>query len=37
MKNPELRKIQTVGNAMVDVFHNLALFVIGATIVWPAN
>ena len=31
MKTPDLTKIQTVGNAMVDVFHNLALFVIGAT------
>ena len=37
MKNPDLTKIQTVGNAMVDVFHNLALFVIGATIVWSAT
>ena len=36
MKSPELTKIQTVGNTMVDVFHNLALFVIGATIVWSA-
>ncbi len=29
-------KIQKVGNAMVDLFHYLALFVIGATIVWSA-
>ena len=36
MQNPALTKIQTVGNVMVDVFHNLALFVIGATIVWSA-
>lgn len=36
MKNPDLTKIQTMGNAMVDLFHNLALFVIGATIVWSA-
>jgi len=36
MKNPYQVKIQAAGNAMVDVFHNLALFVIGATIVWSA-
>lgn len=36
MKNPDLSKIQTVGNLMVDIFHNLALFIIGATIVWSA-
>jgi len=36
MKNHDLTKIQTVGNVMVDLFHNLALFVIGATIVWSA-
>ena len=36
MKNPYQVKIQLAGNAMVDVFHNLALFVIGATIVWSA-
>ena len=29
-------KIQHVGDLMVDVFHFLALFVIGATIVWSA-
>ena len=36
MNNPELTKVQTIGNKMVDVFHILALFVIGATIVWSA-
>ncbi len=36
MKNHDLTKIQSVGNVMVDLFHNLALFVIGATIVWSA-
>ncbi len=36
MKNHDLTKIQAVGNVMVDLFHNLALFVIGATIVWSA-
>jgi len=29
-------KIQSAGNLMVNVFHYLALFVIGATIVWSA-
>ncbi|NOQ78587.1 MAG: phosphate starvation-inducible protein PhoH [Gammaproteobacteria bacterium] len=29
-------KIQNIGDAMVDVFHYLALFVIGGTIVWSA-
>ncbi|MDJ0834740.1 MAG: phosphate-starvation-inducible PsiE family protein [Gammaproteobacteria bacterium] len=29
-------KIQTVGDAMVDLFHYFALFVIGGTIVWSA-
>ncbi len=28
--------IQKIGNTMVDLFHYLALFVIGATIVWSA-
>lgn len=36
MNNPELTKVQIIGNKMVDVFHILALFVIGATIVWSA-
>lgn len=29
-------KIQKIGNSMVDVFHFLALFVIGGTVVWSA-
>ncbi len=29
-------RIQKAGNTLVDVFHYLALFVIGATIVWSA-
>ena len=29
-------RIQEVGDAMVDIFHYLALFVIGGTIVWSA-
>lgn len=29
-------KIQIVGDTMVDLFHYLALFVIGGTIVWSA-
>lgn len=29
-------KIQNIGDAMVDIFHYLALFVIGGTIVWSA-
>lgn len=29
-------KIQTIGDTMVDIFHYLALFVIGGTIVWSA-
>lgn len=28
--------IQSIGDAMVDVFHYLALFIIGGTIVWSA-
>ena len=35
MKN-ETEKIQKLGNLLVDMFHYLALFVIGATIVWSA-
>ncbi len=31
-----MKKLQNVGNTMVDVFHYLALFVIGGTIVWSA-
>lgn len=29
-------KIQKIGDVMVDAFHYLALFVIGATVVWSA-
>lgn len=29
-------RVQQIGDVMVDVFHYLALFVIGATIVWSA-
>lgn len=35
MGNREER-IQKIGDVMVDLFHYLALFVIGATIVWSA-
>ena len=31
-----MKKLQNVGNTMVDVFHYLALFVIGGTVVWSA-
>lgn len=30
-------KIQNIGDSMVDIFHYLALFVIGGTIVWSAT
>ena len=33
----EIDKIQKFGNILVDVFHYLALFMIGATIVWTAT
>lgn len=29
-------KIQSFGNTLVDLFHYLALFIIGATVVWSA-
>ncbi len=29
-------RLQVLGSALVDIFHNLALFVIGATVVWSA-
>lgn len=32
----EKEKIQKIGNVLVDVFHYLALFIIGATVVWSA-
>jgi len=31
-----MKKLQNIGNTMVDVFHFLALFVIGGTVVWSA-
>jgi phosphate starvation-inducible membrane PsiE len=36
MKNRLEEKIQVFGNSLVDIFHSLALFVIGGTIVWTA-
>lgn len=33
----EINKIQTCGNVLVDIFHFLALFIIGATVVWSAT
>ena len=30
------KKIQAIGDVMVDMFHYIALFVIGGTIVWSA-
>lgn len=30
-------KAQKIGNSLVDAFHYLALFVIGATVVWSAS
>ena len=34
--NKITKKIQNTGDLMVDIFHYLALFVIGGTIVWSA-
>lgn len=34
--NYKTDRIQKIGSLLVDVFHYLALFVIGATIVWSA-
>ncbi|MCW8930875.1 MAG: phosphate-starvation-inducible PsiE family protein [Gammaproteobacteria bacterium] len=34
--NKITNKIQSTGDMMVDIFHYLALFVIGGTIVWSA-
>ena len=34
--NPKTQRIQDIGDVMVDIFHYLALFIIGATIVWSA-
>lgn len=34
--NKATQKVQELGNTLVDIFHLLALFVIGATVVWSA-
>ncbi|OOZ65158.1 hypothetical protein BOW45_03660 [Solemya velum gill symbiont] len=34
--NKDTEKVQRFGNILVDGFHYLALFIIGATIVWSA-
>jgi phosphate starvation-inducible membrane PsiE len=34
--NFDTEKVQDLGNALVDIFHYLALFIIGATVVWSA-
>jgi phosphate starvation-inducible membrane PsiE len=34
--NVETEKVQKIGNVLVDLFHYLALFIIGATVVWSA-
>jgi len=34
--NFKTEKVQRIGNVLVDAFHYLALFIIGATIVWSA-
>ena len=34
--NIETDRVQRFGNTLVDMFHFLALFVIGATVVWSA-
>lgn len=31
-----MEKIQKIGNVLVDIFHYLALFAIGATVIWSA-
>ncbi|CAG7857273.1 hypothetical protein MCAMS1_02041 [biofilm metagenome] len=36
MMDDKIQLIQKIGNRLVDVFHHLALFGIGATIVWSA-
>ncbi len=35
--NKDTEKVQRIGNILVDGFHYLALFIIGATIVWSAS
>lgn len=34
--NEDMEKVQKIGSILVDGFHYLALFVIGATVVWSA-
>ena len=34
--NFEIKKVQKIGNILVDIFHYLALFMIGATVLWSA-
>jgi protein PsiE len=34
--NDKIRSIQQVGNGLMNIFHQLALFGIGATIIWSA-
>ncbi len=34
--NNEMDKVQKIGNTLVDVFHYLAIFIIGGTVVWSA-
>ena len=34
--NIEIERIQRIGNVFVDLFHYLALFIIGGTVVWSA-
>lgn len=34
--NIEAKKVQRIGVILVDAFHYLALFIIGATVVWSA-
>lgn len=33
---PTIQRLQQLGNTLVDLFHLLALFVIGGTIIWSA-
>jgi len=35
--NKSIEQIQKIGDVLVDLFHYLALFIIGATIVWSAT
>jgi phosphate starvation-inducible membrane PsiE len=36
MTTPRLQSLQHFGDVLVDVFHFLALFIIGGTVVWSA-